>query len=263
MFKEMFNLKNKVAIVTGGAGLIGSKFCGGLAEFGAKVIIADKNKEKMDSLAEEIRNKYSAEVLPLVVDIIDGNSVEKGVKEVLNKFGKIDILVNSAYIRNKDYGKKFEDSNFETWQENLDTNIMGNFIVTQIVSKQMMKQKNGNIVNMGSTYGIVAPDFKIYKGTEWSSSSEYPIIKGGIIQFTRYLAVYLAPYNIRVNCISPGGILDNDSEIFLKRYAEKCPLGRKADAQEIVGGLIYLVSDASSYMTGHNLVIDGGWTIAS
>jgi NAD(P)-dependent dehydrogenase (short-subunit alcohol dehydrogenase family) len=263
MFKKMFDLTGRVAIVSGGLGLIGSKFCEGLADFGAKLVIVDINKEKIYSLAEEIRKKYSTEVLPLVVDITDKNSVKEGVKEILDKFGKINILVNAAYPRNKDYGKKFEDLNFETWQENLDMNIMGSFIITQIVAKQMMKQKEGNIVNIGSMYGLVAPDFKIYEGTEWSAPSEYPIIKGGIIQFTRYLAVYLAPYNIRVNCISPGGIYANDSETFLKRYAEKSPMGRKADAQEIVGGLIYLVSDASSYVTGHNLVIDGGWTVAS
>jgi len=263
MFKQLFNLTNKVAIVTGGAGLIGSKFSEGLADFGAKVVIADTNKEKMDLLTKEIKEKYGAEALPLLIDITDENSVKQGIEKILKGFGKIDILVNAAYPRNKDYGKKFEDSIFKTWQENIDMNIMGNFIITQIVAKQMIKKKSGSIINIGSTYGILAPDFSVYQGTEWTAPSEYSIIKGGVIQFTKYLAAYLAPYNIRVNCISPGGIFANDSELFLKKYGEKCPLGRKAKPEEIVGGLIYLVSDAASYVTGHNLVIDGGWTISS
>lgn len=263
MFKEIFDLTGKTAIVTGGAGLLGSKFCEGLAEFGANIVVIDLNREKTEALVKKLSQKYSVTILPLLIDITDKKSINGGVKTVLDKFERIDILVNSAYPRNKDYGKRFEDAELETWRENVDMNICSTFLITQVVAKQMMKQKQGSIINIGSTYGLVAPDFSIYEGTKWTAPSEYSVIKGGIINFTRYLAAYLAPHNIRVNCISPGGIYDNDSELFLKRYAEKCPLGRKAKAEEIVGGLIYLVSDAASYVTGHNLVIDGGWTISS
>ena len=263
MFKKLFDLTGKTALVIGGTGILGSKFCEGLAEFGANVVIADIEKSKIYALAKKINKNYSVTTLPLFMDVTNKKSVNQEIETVLKKFKRIDVLVNSAYPRNKDYGKKFEDTKLESWQENIDMNLGGTFLVTQIVAKQMMRQKAGSIINLGSIYGLVGPDFSIYKGTEWTNPSEYSVIKGGIISFTRYLATYLAPYNIRVNCISPGGIYEKDSKLFLRRYSKRTPLGRKAKAEEIVGGLIYLASDASSYVTGHNLVIDGGWTISS
>lgn len=259
-FRKMFDLSGKVAVVTGGAGLLGSEFCKGLAAYNSAIAIVDVSKEKIDILADEIKKVCHVEILSLKADVTQEKSMKEAVEKIIEKFGKIDILINCAYPRNKDYGKKFEEVKLQSWKENVDMNLGGVFLITQLVARQMMKQKSGNIINIGSIYGVTGPDFSIYKGTEWTNESEYSVVKGGVINFTRYLATYLAPYNIRVNCISPGGIYNNDSKLFLERYAKRVPMGRKANKEEIVGGLVYLASDASSYVTGHNLMIDGGLT---
>ncbi|MFA6096760.1 MAG: oxidoreductase [Candidatus Paceibacterota bacterium] len=260
-YKKMFDLGGKVAVVTGGAGLLGSEFCKGLAAYNANVVISDISKENIGKLANTMNKDYPDKAMPLETDITDEGSVREGIQKIVDKFGKIDILVNCAYPRNKDYGKKFEEVKLESWSENIDMNLSGVFLMTQLAVEHMKKRKSGSVVNIGSIYGMVGPDFGIYDGTEWTNPVEYSVVKGGVINLTRYLATYLASYGIRVNCISPGGIYNNDSKIFLERYAKKTPLGRKAMADEMVGGLVYLASDASTYVTGHNLVIDGGLTI--
>lgn len=260
-YKKIFSLEGKIAVVTGGAGLLGSEFCKGLAASGAGVAIVDMSKDKISALSEEIAMKYKVKTLPVEMDITKMGSVKEGVEKIIDEMGGIDILVNCAYPKNKEYGKKFEEVGPESWSENIDMNLSGVFLITQTVVQHMKKRKAGSIVNIGSIYGIVGPDFGIYEGTEWTNPVEYSVVKGGVINLTRYLATYLASYGIRVNCISPGGIYNNDSKLFLERYAKRTPLARKATADEIVGGLVYLASDASSYVTGHNLVIDGGLTI--
>jgi NAD(P)-dependent dehydrogenase (short-subunit alcohol dehydrogenase family) len=229
--------------------------------YGARVVMTDINKEKLIHASEELRNKYSAKILSVFIDIVDEKSVEDGLKEALDEFGYIDVLINNAYPYNKNYGRIYEDIEFKDWRENVDMHLNGYFNVTHKVSKVMMKRKKGNIINIGSIYGVVAPHFDIYKVLGLTMPSEYSAIKGGILNFTRYLATYLAPYNIRVNSISPGGIFDDQSQVFIKRYCKEVPLGKMAYPEDIVGGVIYLASDASSYVTGHNLMIDGGWSI--
>lgn len=254
MYNDMFSCKDKVAIVTGGAGLIGREIVKGLYEFGATVYIADTNEEIAKKFIKDTKIKF------IDLDITSEDSIKKGIKRVIQADKRIDILVNTAYPRTKDWGLRFEQIPFDSWKENVDNHLGGYFLCCQIMVEHMKQQGRGNIVIFASTYGIVAPDFSIYEGTEMTMPAAYSAIKGGIITFTKYLATYYAKYNIRVNALSPGGIFDNQHASFVEKYSQKTPLGRMATPNEIVGGVIYLVSDASSYVTGHNLVIDGGWT---
>jgi len=260
MMEDLFDLKGKICIVTGSCGTLGSKFCEGLAYYNGQVVVSDIDEKGVKTLADSIYEKYKVETLPLILDITDEVSVEEGISKTLEKFGRVDVLINNAYPKNKNWGTRFEDIEYQSWCENVDMHLNGYFLVTKLFAKEMMKLNSGNIINMGSIYGIVGPDFSIYEGSRLTNPPEYSAIKGGVINFTRYLATYLAKYNIRVNCVSPGGVFTGQEKEFVEKYSKKTPLGRMAKAEDIVGGIVYLASDASSYVTGHNLVIDGGWT---
>ncbi len=256
------SLENKVAIVTGGSGLLGKEFCSGLADFGANVIIADINEEESSKVVQKINHVAGENKAHyLYLDINSEESVNEFTKELLKKYDSIDILVNNAYPRNSRYGTIFENVEFDSFQENINSHMGGYFLISQKISKVMMKQKSGVIVNLGSIYGVLGPNFSIYGNTDMTMPVEYSMIKGGIINFTRYLSTYLAPYNIRVNSISPGGIFDNQPQEFVERYCEKIPLGRMADPSDMVGTLLFLVSDASKYITGQNIMVDGGLSV--
>ena len=255
-------LDKKVAVVTGGSGLLGKEFCQGLAEFGANVIIADINEDQGIKTSKEINKRINEDKIDFIhLDITSEESIDNFIEETIARYGKIEILVNSAYPRNKKYGTSFEDVEFDSFQENVISHMGGYFLVSQKISKIMMKQGNGSIVNLGSIYGVLGPNFSVYGDTSMTMPVEYSMIKGGIINFTRYLSTYLAPHNIRVNSICPGGIFDNQPEEFVKNYCEKVPLNRMADPSDIVGTLIFLVSDASKYITGQNIMVDGGLSV--
>jgi len=258
--RDLFSLKDKVILITGSVGLLGLKMCEALCEYNARVIMTDINKKKLKSASTKLSEKYPGKIFSIFIDIVDEKSVQNGVKKTVDLTGSIDVLINNAYPYNKHYGRVYEDIEFKDWRENVDMHLNGYFNVTHKVSKVMMKQKRGNIINIASIYGVLGPHFGIYQDLGITMPSEYSAIKGGIINFTRYLATYLAPYNIRVNAVSPGGIYDKQSPIFVKRYCKEVPLGRMASTEDIVGGVIYLASDASSYVTGQNLMIDGGWS---
>ena len=258
----MFNLKNKTIIITGGVGVLGNVFCRRCVEAGADVVIVDIEEKTGLALSEELNKQVKRDATFFCkCDITNENDVDKLVVETLKRFKKIDVLVNNAYPKNKNYGRKFEDVTFKDFCENLDSHVGGYFLLAKKVSEIMVRQKQGNIINMGSHYGIVAPDFRIYDGTSMTMPVEYSPIKAGIINFTKYLATYLAKYNIRANSLSPGGVFNNQPESFVKNYCDRTPLGRMANPDDIAGGILFLASDASRYMTGHNLVIDGGCTI--
>jgi NAD(P)-dependent dehydrogenase (short-subunit alcohol dehydrogenase family) len=254
MYKDMFSCGNKVAVVTGGAGLIGWEIAKGLGEFGAKIYIADTDGKKAEEQIKDTGMRF------ICLDIASEDSVEKAFNELIKCEGKIDILVNSAYPRTGDWGLKLENIPFDSWKENVNSHLGGYFLCCRIAAEQMKQQGGGVIINLASTYGVVAPDFSIYDGMDMTMPVAYSAIKGGIITFTKYLATYYAKYNVRVNSISPGGVFDNQPPSFVERYSKKTPLGRMARTDEIVCGVIYLASEASSYVTGHNLIIDGGWT---
>lgn len=253
-YKGIFSCRNKIAIVTGGAGLIGREVVKGLRDNGAKVYIADKDELSAKKIAKHINIKY------IYLDITSEESIGEAFKEIKESGGRIDILVNTAYPRTKDWRYKLEKVSFESWKTNVNTQLGGYFLCCRIAAEYMKAQKGGSIINFGSTYGVIGPDFSIYEGTDMTMPAAYSAIKGGVINFTRYMATYYAKYKIRINAVSPGGIFDNQPQTFVEKYSRKTPLGRMACASEMVGAVVFLASDASSYVTGHNLMVDGGWT---
>ncbi len=263
MRENLFDISNKTVIITGGAGLLGSAFSHICAQLGANVIIADINSATGENLKEEIiRDTNNENVMFKQTDITNPRDVDELINFALDSFGQIDALVNSAYPRNKNYGQKFEDVNYEDFCENLCMHLGGYFLVIQKVSKVMIKQRHGNIINIASIYGFTAPRFDIYNGTDMTMPVEYAAIKAAILNITKYLASYLGEYNIRVNAISPGGIYSGQPTTFVENYSKYVKLGgRMARTEDIVGVLVFLLSDASRYITGQNIVVDGGWTL--
>lgn len=253
-YKELFSLNGKNAIVTGGGGLIGKTIVNALSDLGAYVFIADIHEH----ITEGILHPDLVDFVKM--DITSEKSVEQSIAHVVKTTGHLDIMVNSAYPRTKDWGLKFESIPFNSWKENMDMQLGGCFLCVQKTLEHMKLQLSGSIITIGSTYGVVGPDFSIYEGTEMTMPAAYSAIKGGTINFTRYLATYCSQYNIRVNSVSPGGIFDNQPTAFVERYSRKCPLGRMGKPEEIAGAVAFLASDAASYITGHNLMVDGGWT---
>ena len=264
---ELFSLKEKVAIVTGALGLIGKNHCHALAEAGASVVVCDLNESDCAKFASSL----PALSLGISADITNKKSVKDLKNKVISNYGRIDILVNNAAINDKFEDplsvleeSKFENYPLEMFRKSLDVNVTGMFLCSQIIGSEMANKGHGSIINVASTYGIVAPDQSIYindKGEQtFYKSAAYPVTKGAVISFTRFLAAYWGTKGVRVNTLSPGGVRDNQDEFFIKNYSAKTPLGRMANPTDYKGALVFLASDASSYMTGANLVVDGGWT---
>lgn len=241
-------LKNKVIIVTGGCGLLGKAIVDRLTLEGAICIIFEINVKTNDDLSQ------------VYCDITDSQSIDLALKLVLSKYFQIDGLVNNAYPRTNDWGKKFEEVELSSWKQNIDWQLNSYFYLTQKVALHMASRHNGSIVNMASIYGFVAPDFTIYEGTNMTMPAAYSAIKGGIINFTRYVASYFGECQVRANTVSPGGIFDNQNEIFVKNYSKKVPMRRLGTPSDIAPVVAFLLSDDSQYITGQNLVVDGGWS---
>jgi NAD(P)-dependent dehydrogenase (short-subunit alcohol dehydrogenase family) len=259
----MCTLTNKTIIITGGAGLLGSAFSKACAESEANVIIVDIDENKGNDLVGTLKTETNNKnIVFQKCDITNVDDIESLIVTVLGKFDKIDALVNNAYPRNKNYGRKFEDIDYKDFCENVDMHLGGYFLMAQQVAKVMTRQNHGNIINMASIYGFAAPRFEIYEGTKMTMPAEYAAIKGAIINLTRYLASYLGRHNIRVNALSPGGIYDNQPETFVEAYSKKVVLGnRMANGDDLTNVLIFLLSDASKYITGQNHIVDGGWSL--
>lgn len=269
---DKFNLKDRVAIVTGGGGQLGYQFCKTLAEAGAAVVSADLNMELAGKTAQDLNDSgYSALAFPL--DVTRPESTRELVAETLRQFGHLDILVNSAALDPKfDPGAAekgiapgaFEDYPLEQWNAAMNVNLTGMFLVTQACVKPMIAQgKKGSIINICSTYGLNGPDQRIYikDGRRVAFKPVYyTTTKAGVMGFTKYLAAYYAGTEIRVNALTPGGVFNNHEDYFVKNYSAKTILGRMAKKDEMNGALLFLASEASSYMTGNNVVVDGGWT---
>lgn len=241
-------LKDKVIIVTGGSGLIG------------QCIINDLKKKGAVAINAEISVDTDLSQGNVHCDITSEESVNDLINIVIERYLKIDGLVNNAYPRTKDWGTKFEEIPLLSWKKNVDMQLNSVFLLCQKALSQMVKQQYGSIVNIGSIYGVVGNDFTIYEGYGGTSPAAYCAIKGGIINFSRYLASYFGKYGIRVNCVSPGGIKDNQHPSFIERYEYKSPLKRMGKPEEIAPAISFLLSDESSFITGHNLMVDGGWT---
>ncbi len=241
-------LKDKIIIVTGGSGLLGKCIINKILQEGGLPINADISVETNKDLSN------------IKCDITDEISIKNTITIINEKYGKIDGLVNNAYPRTKNWGVKFEEIPYDSWQKNVDWQLNSQFLFCQQVFEVMKKQQSGSIVNMASIYGIVGPDFTVYDNTSMTMPAAYSAIKGGLINFTRYIASYFGQYNIRVNCVSPGGIFDSQNPIFVENYNKKVPLKRMGLPEDIADPVAFLLSDGASYITGHNLVIDGGWT---
>lgn len=242
-------LENKIIIVTGGNGLLGAAIVERIKSEGAFCINFEINGKTSDNLSN------------VVCDITNEDSINDALTLVIAKYNRIDGLVNNAYPRTKDWGNKFEDVSLYSWRQNVDWQMNSYFYISQQVAIQMGKQKNGSIINMASMYGIVAPDFTVYEGTNMTMPVAYSAIKGGLINLTRYMAAYFGPQQVRVNTISAGGIFDNQSTIFVQNYEKKVPMRRMGTPDDIAPSIAFLLSDDSKYITGQNLVVDGGWTI--
>ncbi len=273
---KKFSLTGKVAIVTGGPGLLGREFCHTLAEAGAAVAVADIDADGVNAVATQlIESGYHA--LGVATDVTQPESVHALVQETLSTFSRLDILVNSAALDPKfdpealeQMAKKgavsgaFENYPLQSWKAALDVNLTGMFLCCQAAVAPMLAQgKKGSIINICSTYGLVAPDQRIYQRDGKQTSYKpvyYSVTKAGVLGLTRYLSAYYAGTEIRVNALTPGGVFNNHDEVFLKAYTARTVMGRMANKDEMNGALLYLASDASSYMTGSNLVVDGGWT---
>lgn len=248
----MKDLKNKVIIVAGANGLIGKEVSTELEAHGAIVVAADISFETLS---------ISANKSTFHLDLSNNKSIESLVAYTVEKYGRIDGLINTAYPRTKDWGKyKFEDSPFSHWKENVELQLNSVFYLDQQVLKVMKQQKSGSIVNFGSIYGIVGNDFTIYEDYGGTSPAEYCAVKGGIINFTRYLASYFGKYNVRVNCVCPGGIWDHQREEFVRNYNHRCPMKRMGNPDDIAPICLFLVSDGAKYITGQIIAADGGWT---
>lgn len=270
--QEKFDLTGRVAIVTGGVGLLGGEFCRTLAEAGAAVVVVDLNEPASQAVSDSL-TKDGYKALSIPTDITQPDSVNAVVEKTLSTFGRLNILVNSAALDPKfdpDAVSKgitpgaFEDYPLDLWNSALNVNLTGMFLMTQACVQPMIEQgKKGSIINICSTYGLNGPDQRIYikDGNRVAFKPVYyTVTKAGVMGFTKYLAAYYAGTDIRVNALTPGGVFNNHEEYFVKNYSAKTIIGRMANKDEMNGALLFLASDASSYMTGNNVVVDGGWT---
>ena len=266
---NLFDLSGKVAVVTGGAEIIGSRVCRGLAANGAKVAIADLDLEAAEGLAETINSDHPGAAMAAPCDVASPESVSEMVARVVEGHDGIHVLHNNVSGKPDDLADflaPFEDYKLETWQKAMSVSLDGMFLVAQAVGKQMLKQgEGGSVIQTSSTYGISGPDFRIYEGSEYlghqiTTPCFYAASKAAVVGLTKYLATYWADKGIRVNTLVPGGIESGQNETFKANYANRTPLGRMAHVDEMVGAVVYLASDASSYMTGQMMVVDGGWT---
>lgn len=255
-------LQNKVIVITGGAGLIGKAFVNAVLEFGGTAIIADVNIEQSEALRNQVSESRSEnQIDALALDITSRTSLIECIKYVNDKYGRIDALVNNAYPRNKQYGRHFFDVEYDDFVENVGLNLGGYTLASQCFAKYFEEQGYGNIINIASIYGVIAPKFEVYNETSMTVPVEYAAIKAGLIHLTQYMAKYFKGMNIRVNTISPGGVLDDQSEVFLKNYRDQCMEKGMLEAEDLTGTLIYLLSDMSKYVNGQNIIVDDGFVL--
>lgn len=269
----MFQLDGKVVIVTGGGGLLGRQYVEAIAKQGGHAIAWDIDDNAVTSHAATVTQQTGNKSLGMSVNITDKAAVVSAVEQVLAEFGRIDGLVNNAAINPKfdDGGAQdhtasaFENFSLEQWNQSLAVNTTGMFLCTQAVVSPMLEQGSGSIVNVSSTYGINGPDQRLYEPDDPNQPRSfkpvtYTVTKSAVIGFTKYLAAYYGKQGIRVNTLTPGGVYNAHEDEFVVRYSSRTPMGRMADKHEYNGALVYLLSDESSYMTGANLIVDGGWS---
>lgn len=254
-------LQDKVIVVTGGAGLLGRQFCDAIAAQGAIVIVADWDQEGAARVAAEIGARHSGRALAGSLDITDKDSVQALIAQLAATHGRIDAVVNNAYPRNKHYGRKLEEVSYADFCENVGMHLGGYFLVSQQFAAWFKANGGGNIVNMSSIYGSMAPRFDVYQGTSMTMPVEYAAIKSAVVHMSLYMAQYFKADGVRVNVLSPGGILDRQPASFVERYNSHAGTKGMLDPADMLGALVFLLSDASRYMTGQNLIVDDGFSL--
>ncbi|MBC8506426.1 MAG: SDR family oxidoreductase [Anaerolineales bacterium] len=266
---DLFDLTGRVAVVTGGAGLLGAEFCWTLAQAGAVVVIADLNGEAAMDLAASL-SQSGFHALGIETDVTNADSAQAMVDSSLKNFNRLDILVNSAALdpkfdpqSKKSHSGAFEDYPLELWQQALDVNLTGIFLCSQVAVKPMLDQESGVIINVSSIYGVTAPDQRMYQRKGEPPQFKpvyYTVTKAGVLGMTKYLSAYYAGKGIRVNALTPGGVFNDHNDEFVEAYSARAVIGRMAEKDEMNGAVLFLASEASKYMTGANLIVDGGWT---
>jgi len=266
--KNRFDLQNKVAVVTGASGFLGRHFCAGLAACGAALALIDVNQKKVEDLSALLQTRFQTQVIWYACDVSSEKSVKKTIDNIKKDFNGIDVLLNNAATKTLDvseFVKTFENSDMETWTEVMSVNLGGMYNMAKHVGKAMIENGGGTVIQIASIYGVNAPDQRIYEdsqnaGIPIGTPAVYSASKAGVIGLTRYLSAYWGDSNIRVNSISPGGVEENQDENFKQNYSQRVPMRRMANPWEIVEPMLFLASSASSYITGHNMIVDGGLT---
>jgi NAD(P)-dependent dehydrogenase (short-subunit alcohol dehydrogenase family) len=261
--KTLMSLHGRVALITGGAGLLGRAMGEALAEAGAAIAVLDIDAEGARAVAERLQADHGVPTLPLAVDLTQDDAVRDVPRIVVDRLGRMDILVNNAALTGtpelKGWVTPFAEQSAETWRLALDTNLTAPFVLTQACREALVASGHGSVINIGSIYGMVGPDMSLYTGMGMGNPAAYAASKGGLLQFTRWLATVLGP-EVRANAITAGGIWSSEPSAFHERYSARTPLGRMGAQEDLKGAVVYLASDLSAYVTGHNLVVDGGWT---
>jgi NAD(P)-dependent dehydrogenase (short-subunit alcohol dehydrogenase family) len=268
MTDQLFRMDGKIAVVTGGAGILGRGYCRALAERGAEVVIADLDQTACDVLAATLRDETGAKVRGMAVNLSAEESIVAWSKRILDTCGRVDVLMNNAAAKADGFFAPLEKYSLKTWNDVMAVNVNAVFLATRELGPGMAERGSGSIINVSSIYGVVGPDQRIYEGSWYedlggaiNTPMIYSATKGAVVAMTRYLATYWGPKGVRVNCLTPGGVASGQNEEFDKKYSARVPMGRMAKADEMIGALIYLASDASSYVNGQNIIVDGGWTV--
>ncbi len=259
----LIDLKGRVACITGGGGHIGGAMGEALAELGAAVVVLD-SQAACQNTAERIQKEFDVPVLPLVIDVGQEGELRKVPEAVLKRFGRLDILVNCAALVGtsdlKGWTVPFSEQQSDTWRLALEVNLTAPFVLTQVCAAALAESGHGSVINIGSLYGVAGPDMRLYEGTDMGNAAAYAASKGGLLQLTRWLATVLAP-RVRVNAISPGGVWRQQPESFRQQYVSRTPMQRMGTEEDFKGAAAYLASDMSLYVTGQNLIVDGGFTV--
>ncbi len=261
--KNLSSLKNRVVLITGGAGYLGSAMAEALAEQGAGIVIVDNNEAQIQKVVESLERDYGVETLALSVDLGNEEAVRSIPEQIAKRFKGLDVLINCAALVGTSslpgWAVPFLEQSSDTWRKALEINLTAVFELTQACSPSLIASGHGSIINITSIYSMVGPYMGLYEGSALGNPAAYSVSKGGLLQYTRWLATVLAP-TVRVNAITMGGVFRAHTEPFLSRYIERTPLKRMATEEDIKGAVVYLASDLSQYVTGQNIVVDGGWT---
>tara|TARA_B100000401_G_scaffold431983_1_gene368758 strand:+ start:302 stop:1120 length:819 start_codon:yes stop_codon:yes gene_type:complete len=266
-YKKIFDIKNQIAVITGAGGMLGTEIAIALAQYGAKLALVDIEERKINKLAKLLKTKYKTKCLPIKCDVSNDRDVAIMTKNIEKELGPIQILINNAATKGKslkEYFKPVEKYNYETWKNIISVNLDGMYLVAKEIGSRMAKRKKGSIIQIASIYSSqMASDQRIYKGSKYldtkiNTPAVYSVSKSGVVGLTLHLASYWASQKIRVNTLSPGGIYSGQNKTFVNSYSKRIPLGRMAKKEEMIGAILYLSSDASSYVTGQNIFVDGG-----